>query len=226
MVRRLRWMLFALGLVAPGLVELRAEQSTGVIQGRVVVAEDRSSVVRRPDLFGSGAPIARPGPDRRPSVVYLALAPRAAFDALPRQRVSMDQRGETFVPRVLAITAGTVVDFPNSDPIYHNVFSLSPTRSFDLGRYEAGRSKWVRFDQPGIVRVFCDIHSHMSAYILVFGHRYFAVTDEQGRYRLDQVPPGSYQVVAWHEPFPSQVRTVTVPDGGGDVELNFELGPE
>ena len=134
----------------------------------------------------------------------------------------MDQRNERFVPHVLAIVAGTTVDFPNSDPTYHNVFSLSKTRRFDLGRYAAGRSKAVRFDQPGIVRVFCDIHSHMSAFILVFSHRYFAVTDDEGRYRIDNVPPGTYSVVAWHESLPSDTRRVSVPDGG-EVDLNFTL---
>ena len=93
----------------------------------------------------------------------------------------MDQRNETFVPHVLAIVAGTTVDFPNNDQTYHNVFSLSKTKSFDLGRYAVGRSKSVRFDRPGIVRVFCDIHSHMSAFILVFAHRYFSVVDDDGR---------------------------------------------
>ena len=96
------------------------------------------------------------------------------------------------MPHVLAIVAGTTVDFPNNDATYHNVFSLSKTKPFDLGRYAGGRSKAVRFDRPGIVRVFCDIHSHMSAFILVFAHRYFAVTDDEGRYRLDDVPPGTY----------------------------------
>ena len=134
----------------------------------------------------------------------------------------MDQQNQTFVPHVLAIVAGTTVDFPNSDRTYHNVFSLSKTRTFDLGRYAVGRSKAVRFDQPGIVRVFCDIHSHMSAYILVFSHRYFAVTDEEGRYRIDNVPPGSYTVVAWHESLPADTRRVGVPDGG-ETDLNFAL---
>ena len=105
----------------------------------------------------------------------------------------MDQRNETFVPHVLAVTAGTVVDFPNSDRIYHNVFSLSKAARFDLGRYAAGHSKSVRFDQPGIVRVFCEIHSHMNAFILVFGHPFFAMTDADGRYRIDNVPPGYLQ---------------------------------
>ena len=74
------------------------------------------------------------------------------------------------------------MDFPNSDVTFHNVFSLSKTRAFDLGRYSRGKSKAVRFDRPGVVQVFCDIHSHMSAYILVFAHRYFAITDQTGSF--------------------------------------------
>ena len=159
---------------------------------------------------------------RRRAVVYLDPAPRAAFDISDIPRARMDQKNETFVPHVLAIVAGTTVDFPNSDPTYHNVFSLSKTKRFDLGRYAAGRSKAVRFDEPGIVRVFCDIHSHMSAFILVFSHRYFAVTDDDGRYRIGNVPPGNYSVVAWHESLPAETRTVSVPDAG-EVDLNFVL---
>ena len=136
----------------------------------------------------------------------------------------MDQKGEAFVPHILAIVAGTTVDFPNNDHTYHNVFSLSKTRSFDLGRYAAGRSKSVRFDRPGIVRVFCDIHSHMSAYILVFAHRYFAVTDNEGRYRLDNVPPGTYTLIAWNESAAQESRRVVVAEAGGEVEVNFALG--
>ena len=131
--------------------------------------------------------------NRRRAVVYFEAAPRGAFEDRESARVSLDQRRETFVPHVLAITAGTTVDFPNHDRTYHNVFSLSKAKRFDLGRYAAGTSKSVRFDRPGIVRVFCDIHSHMNASILVFGHRFFAVTDEQGRYEIDRVPPGHYR---------------------------------
>jgi hypothetical protein len=114
------------------------------------------------------------------------------------------------------------VDFPNSDRIYHNVFSLSKTRPFDLGRYAVGRSKSVRFDRPGIVRVFCDIHSHMSAFILVFSHPFFAVTEATGRYRIDNVPPGTYTLVAWNEGVASESRQVVVADGGSS-EADFIL---
>ncbi len=135
----------------------------------------------------------------------------------------MDQRNETFVPRVLAITVGTTVDFPNSDGVYHNVFSLSGAKRFDLGRYPAGRSRSVRFDRPGIVRVFCEIHSHMSAFILVFNHRYFALTAADGRYQINRVPPGRYTLVAWHEGSVRESRPVVVTEDAGSVEADFTI---
>ena len=196
--------------------------ANGAIRGRVEVRQPPADIEPRPNAADLGMHATHPRTSRRRAVVYLDPAPRAAFDVSEIPRARMDQRNEAFVPHVLAIVAGTTVDFPNSDPTYHNVFSLSKTRRFDLGRYAAGRSKAVRFDEPGIVRVFCDIHSHMSAFILVFSHRYFAVTDEDGRYRIENVPPGTYSVVAWHESVPSDTRKISVPDSG-DADLNFVL---
>jgi plastocyanin len=156
-------------------------------------------------------------------VVYLESAPIGAFDQGQPPRMRMDQRSEAFVPHLLAVAAGTVVDFPNNDGTYHNVFSLSKTKRFDLGRYARGRSKAVRFDTPGIVRVFCDIHSHMSAFVLVFGHPYFATTDVGGGYRIDGIPPGTYTVVAWHEGQIRETRAVSIPAQGGTVEQDFQV---
>jgi plastocyanin len=195
----------------------------GSIRGRVELRNTPPDLARRPNVTDVTMPRSHDPTDRRRSVVYLETAPRAAFEQREDARVKLDQRNEAFVPHVLAIVAGTTVDFPNNDKTYHNVFSLSPTKSFDLGRYAVGRSKSVRFDRPGIVRVFCDIHSHMSAFILVFAHRYFAVTDDDGRYRLDNVPPGAYTVIAWNESAPTESRRVVVADAG-DVEANFVLG--
>jgi plastocyanin len=198
--------------------------ANGTIRGRVDLRQPPAEVGRRPNVGEVSMPRSHDPADRRRSVVYLETAPRAAFDHRDEPRAKLDQRNEAFVPHVLAIVAGTTVDFPNNDETYHNVFSLSPTKSFDLGRYAAGRSRSERFDRPGIVRVFCDIHSHMSAFILVFAHRYFAVTDDDGRYRLDNVPPGTYTVVAWNESAASESRRVVIPEAGGDVETNFVLG--
>jgi plastocyanin len=197
--------------------------ANGTIRGRVELRHAPAEPGSRTSVTDVGMN-ATHGPTDRRSVVYLDPAPRAAFEERDETRARMDQRNETFVPHVLAIIAGTTVDFPNSDQIYHNVFSLSKTKSFDLGRYAVGRSKSVRFDRPGIVRVFCDIHSHMSAFILVFAHRYFSVADEEGRYRLENVPPGTYTVVAWNESSPLESRRVVIPETGGEAELNFALG--
>ena len=139
--------------------------------------------------------------------------PQPAFDAPSPARAVLDQRNETFVPPVVAITVGSSVDFPNSDRVYHNVFSLSKTRRFDLGRYPRGQSRSVTFDRPGVVRVFCEIHSHMSAFILVFAHRFFAVTDTEGRYRIEGIPPGSYTLALWNEGVVRERREVRVEPG-------------
>jgi len=206
-----------------GLAQGRG-RPTGSLRGRVDIR--RSAVVpepRRPTVSELGTPVARPAPEARRAVVYLETAPIGAFEEDEPPRMRMDQRNETFVPHLLAVAAGTVVDFPNSDTTYHNVFSLSKARRFDLGRYARGKSKAVRFDTPGIVRVFCDIHSHMSAFILVFGHPYFATTDADGRYRIDNVPPGAYNVVAWHEGQTRDTRLVVVPPQGGVVEQDFQV---
>jgi plastocyanin len=216
--------LWAGGALAFSAAPASTPAANGTIRGRVELRQAPPDLTPRPRVGDVSMPRAHDPTDRRRSVVYLESAPRAAFDQREEPRAKLDQRNESFVPHVLAIVAGTTVDFPNNDTTYHNVFSLSPTRSFDLGRYAVGRSKAVRFDRPGIVRVFCDIHSHMSAFILVFAHRHFAVTDDEGRYRLDNVPPGTYTVMAWNESAPSEARRVIVPDTGGDVEANFALG--
>jgi plastocyanin len=196
--------------------------ANGGIHGRIELRRALSAPERRPNVSDLGAAAHRDLPDRTRSVVYLETAPRGAFEQTETGRAVLDQRNETFVPHVLAITTGTTVEFPNSDRIYHNVFSLSKTASFDLGRYPMGHSKSVRFDKPGIVRVFCEIHSHMSAFILVFSHPFFAMTDGDGRYRIDNVPPGNYSVIAWNEGASSEPAPVAVPSGGA-AELDVTL---
>ncbi len=200
-------------------------RAAGAIRGRVDVRAGGGAPEMRPDPGGLGMAGGRDPLERRRSVVYLETAPRAAFEVSEDRRARLHQKNERFMPHVLAIVAGTWVDFPNDDRTYHNVFSLSKTKEFNLGRYAAGHSKAVRFERPGIVRVFCDIHSHMSAFILVFAHRFFAVTDEDGRYRLDGVPPGSYTLVVWNETVRGDTprRVVTIPEAGGDVDADFTI---
>ena len=206
-------------LLSKSLPDLRA----GTIRGRVEIRRPAAPPERRPNVADLGTPAAaRDISDRLTSVVFFESAPRSATGAVVPGHAVLDQRDERFVPHVLAITTGSVVDFPNSDRIYHNVFSLSKVKPFDLGRYAAGRSKAVKFDRPGVVRVFCDIHSHMNAFILVFNHPFFTLTDSEGRYRINNVPPGTYNLVAWNEGVSSDPLPVVVPEGG-EAELDFML---
>lgn len=194
--------------------DLRQSPSPGGIRGRLILARPPRVSERRPEVSSPGAGRPREVDDRRPGVVYLEQAPRAAFDEPVPTRAVMDQRNERFVPHVVAVTVGSIVDFPNSDRTFHNVFSLSRTKRFDLGRYAAGKSKSVRMDRAGVVRVFCDIHSHMNAFVLVFAHPFFDVTAPDGRFELANVPPGTYTVVGWHEGEARVTRQVVVPPGG------------
>ena len=224
-MKRSLWVLIVAAAIAGPLALHPASAAVGTIRGRVDVRVDRNLRDARPDPGGLGMTPARDVNDRRRSVVYLEEAPQRAFEPGDSRRARMDQRNEQFVPHVLAITAGTRVDFPNDDRTYHNVFSLSKSNPFNLGRYAAGKSMSWRFINSGVVRVFCEIHSHMSAYILVFSHRFFAVTDDDGRYRLDNLPPGTYTVTVWNETVHGELpsKIVTIGENGGEVDADFRI---
>jgi hypothetical protein len=115
-----------------------------------------------------------------------------------------------FRPLVLPVLAGTTVDFPNNDNLFHNVFSYSQPREFDLGRYPRGQRRSVRFDRTGVVNVYCDIHSYMYATILVLENPFFTVPDEEGSYSIEHVPPGSYKLVFWYGRKKVSSKSVTV----------------
>jgi plastocyanin len=210
------------GLLVSAVHTASAAPPASAIFGRVELRREPPPLEPRPRVAGLGMlPPLEPA-DRRQAVVYLEEAPRRAFEETERARVVLDQRHQAFIPYVLAVAVGTTVDFLNSDVTYHNVFSLSKAKRFDLGRYPRGQKKSVTFDRPGVVRVFCDIHSHMSAYILVFSHRYFAVTQSDGSYRIEDVPPGNYTVAAWHEGETRATRPIEVPANRA-VEADFLL---
>lgn len=157
--------------------------------------------------------------EKRNIVIYLEQVDSIQGADIPQSNPSIQQEGETFIPHVLPIVKGTTVDFPNLDPIFHNVFSLSAARSFDLGRYPQGSSRSVRFDQPGVVPVFCHLHSDMSAIILVLDNPFFSVPDTDGNYRIGNVPPGTYTLVGWHERSERTEQKVTL-QPGETVELD------
>lgn len=153
-------------------------------------------------------------------VVFVKDAP--VEQAVPLTHASISQREESFVPRVIAITRGSTVDFPNFDPYFHNVFSLSRTATFDLGRYRKGEKRERSFNRAGVIKVYCHIHSEMSATILVFDHRLYATPETNGTFTIDEVPPGTYQLSAWHERIGETTKAVRVV-AGEDASAEFSL---
>ena len=163
-----------------------------------------------------------PIPEIRNVVVYLKDPPFRGV--LPVSRVELHQENETFVPHVLALTKGSTVDFPNDDPFFHNVFSLSSAAAFNLGRYPRGKSQQWKFTKPGLVKVFCDIHSHMSASILVLDHPYFTIPGTDGNYEIPNVPAGQYTIIGWHERVGERAGTVRVEAGrAASVDLTVPV---
>ena len=131
----------------------------------------------------------------------------------PARRPLLDQKNLAFHPRILPVLVGTTVDFPNHDALFHNVFSYSQPKEFDLGRYPKGDSRSVTFDRPGIISVYCDIHAHMNAIILVLEHPFFATPDADGNYVIADVPDGVYTVKLWLDRDVVEQKSVTIKNG-------------
>ncbi|MFC2150586.1 hypothetical protein ACFLQV_03690 [Calditrichota bacterium] len=156
-------------------------------------------------------------------VVFLAEHPNLPSTAVPESMPVMDQRNMAIVPHVLAVQAGTTVEFPNSDDLYHNLFSLSKVKKFDLGRYRKGLSKQVTFDEVGIVRVYCDIHPSMSGVVVVLPNQYFTFADGEGNFSLSDVPEGKYELHVWHENHHDAIYPIGV-QAIGELKLEVKLG--
>jgi plastocyanin len=160
-------------------------------------------------------------------LVWLKDPPAGA--ALPPMRAELRQRGESFVPHTIAVTVGSVVSFPNDDPLFHNVFSLSRAGTFDLGRYPRGDSRQRQMTKAGIVKVFCHLHSHMNAIVAVFDHPWFAQVAADGSFAIDGVPPGQHVLVGWHERAGHTERSIAVEPGGTtrvDLLVPLDHSPE
>jgi len=186
------------------------------VSGRVELRDSRDPAVRnRKDYSG----------------VVLALKPLEGVvpPAGDKHKVML-QKDKTFSPHVLAVEAGSVVDFPNADPIFHNAFSSYSGQVFDIGLYPPGTTRSLRFAREGVVRVFCNIHSSMSAVIVVLGSPYFATTKRDGAFEISDVPPGDYQLTVFHERASEATleglkRKITVgPDGASLAGLMISEG--
>lgn len=204
--------------------------SAGEIRGVITVKRKLTKRVAAPSLDtyerGVTVPIAVDDQDplvyeRTHTVVYLeGELPLAA--SVTRK---MQQENRAFGPDLLVLPAGSSVSFPNMDPIFHNVFSLSRAKSFDLGNYSKGQTRTVTFPKPGIVLVNCRLHTNMSAVVVVTPNGFYASPDEKGRFVIPDVPPGRYTVTAWHKAAGFLRKDITVVEGApSSVDFLVPLG--
>jgi len=171
------------------------------------------------EITNSQDPTVRRNKDYTGVILWLEPVDRSAAPALVPKHERMIQKNKHFMPHVMAVTVGSMIDFPNLDPIYHNAFSNFSGQTFDTGLYKPGTSKSEVFRTPGIVRVFCNIHPSMSAIIAVLPTPFYAVTDALGKFTIPAVPPGDYELRIFHERSLPEVlkfleRRITVPEGG------------
>jgi plastocyanin len=181
------WFLLGVCFLAAGAIAVSAQQVAPVSVSVEIVRQSGNSRAQ-----GSR-------PDASNVAVWLIPVDGAAPVDTGRTAPRLVQRSKTFSPHVLVVQAGSMVQFPNEDPFFHNVFSLFAGKRFDLGLYEAGSSRGVKFDHPGASFLFCNIHPEMSAVVVVVPTPYYGLSDASGRVNLTAVPDGRYQLKVWHE---------------------------
>ncbi len=205
-------------LLAAGLLAATAGGWAATIEGRVklpkrettTVVNKRYEIVSRGGVVSTNPPVA---------VVYLeGDFPPAKAEPMAR----VEQKDLMFVPQLLVVQTGTKVEFPNLDDTFHNIFSYSPAKRFDLGRYRTNEKPVpaVMFDTPGVVVLRCEIHEHMRGVILVLATPRFTVTDTEGRYRLEGLPAGTYRLKTWLDSQTTLERTVQL---AADTSLRLDL---
>jgi len=166
----------------------------------LILQLEAANVTGRVELKDSRDPSVRSKANYSGIVVSLMPTEGLAKPAgLSTAHATIRQKGKMFLPHILAVTAGTVVDFPNDDPIFHNAFSSYNGQIFDLSLYPPGSTRSVRFTRPGVVRIFCNIHAAMSAVIVVLQTPYFAVSNRDGTFTIPGVPAGEYELRVFHE---------------------------
>jgi plastocyanin len=189
MRRRIRGILLAAACLVAGGLGAEAHHAATTGAGRGGALAGRVKVFRKQPLLG-----VREASDHAGALVYVTGFTRSA----PARPALLEQRGEQFEPRILPIVSGQTVRFPNHDRIYHNVFSVSPVQSFDLGQYKSTDApRDVRFERSGLVPVFCNIHPQMLSYVVVLENDAFALSAADGSFEIDGLPAGAHTLNAW-----------------------------
>jgi plastocyanin len=194
----LRGLLLVVGLAASATAQVQAQTAatTAMVEG-IVVLPKAKMVAPSGDRYGLKAGQIAPPPAPL-AVVYLEGTFASVTNTVKTNQVQMAQKGFQFSQMVLPVQKGSYVEFPNQDEDYHNVFSYSKTKRFDLGRYrKEEKPAAVQFDQPGLVKLYCEIHEHMRANILVLDTPHFVTTTAEGTFKLGNLPAGSYVLKAW-----------------------------
>ena len=199
----------------------------GEIQGRVTIIQGLTKKrVTLPNyqVRGMSVPAKQEGKTSIDEISRVAvyLDVEAMAPTQEASKVTLGQRNQRFEPELLIVPVGTTVSFPNLDPIFHNVFSLSKPKQFDLGYYPAGETRTVKFGKAGIVQVYCHIHPDMNAAIVVATGTWFAQPGPDGTFVLRDVPGGAYQIVAWHKSAGFFRKEIQVPESGS-VAVSFEI---
>ncbi len=218
-----------------GLLLLALSALAGDVHGRALITKRLSKRALSPivyNLRGTAAPLAshetEPVNEFDRMVVILEPAkdgPRAA--PKPPVTETLDQLGARFDPDLVVVPVGSTVDFPNSDPIFHNVFSLSKAQPFDLGYYPQGQKRAVKFNHPGVVQVYCHIHANMYAAIVVTDSPWYQRPSPDGSFSFSNVPAGNYRLTAWHNIAGLHRVKVAVPETGGvDVTIRVPVDTE
>ena len=194
------WMLVLFGLFVSARVSAGEAPKTGIIKGTITIGgKPTADVVVSVEGLTQG----NPKPKTR--------------------RALVDQREMKFIPRVSAVLVGTTVDFPNNDKVWHNVFSTAEAKKFDLGLYPAGQSRSVTFDKPGVVKILCNVHPNMEAFVVVKSRPYFAVPDSRGNYTLKAIPLGKYRVAVWHPELGTKAIPVELVRQGEVLAIDVDL---
>ncbi len=198
----MRWVV-VLGFVS--LAPAALQSPPGVrVSGRITILEKRN----------------KPSPDLGAAVIYLEGTGPAATAAA----IDITINDKVYRPRVVVVPVGTTLRFPNTDPFDHNVFSVTEPNQFDLGLYGRGEAKTHTFTRPGLVRVYCNVHPKMVAYVVVMANRYYAQAGVDGSFTIANVLPGHYRMHVWHERISAEiVKDVTVTaTGAADVRVALD----
>ena len=185
----------------------------GSVQGSLTV-EAMKPAPRRPGYVAPATKKPVQNPERAPAVVYLERDDEKYPSTRAGETVKIRQEGYQFYPAIVAVQKGAKVAFPNMDDEFHNVFSYSKAKRFDLGRFRKDeKSPEEIFDKPGLVKIYCEIHQHMRCFVLVLDTPWFVTTDESGKFTLKDVPPGEYWLRAFQPSERLLQQRVTVVDG-------------